>query len=144
MARTVCNTGRCFRISYHFYGSDLVHLNVNWVVLMLSQLCNHPTRLPTPSSGKSPHHRCHRMQNTSLFALGWFLLCQTGISTGKLKIYIIDFSENCAKNECNTMIIVPRRLKHPSCGENTPSDIAVTVNNNAEWNLSFIQWLLTP
>jgi len=48
--RTMCNAGHCFGITYHFYRSDLVHLGANWVVLMLSQLCNHPTQLPTPSS----------------------------------------------------------------------------------------------
>jgi hypothetical protein len=61
-----------------------------------------------------------------------------GISTGKLKIYTIDGSKYCAKNECNTMIIAPRRHKHPSSGANRPSDVAVTVNINAEFNLSLI------
>jgi hypothetical protein len=60
------------------------------------------------------------------------------ISTAKLKIYTIDGSKYCAKKECNTMIIVPRRHKHPSSGANRPSDIAVTVNINAEFNLSLI------
>jgi hypothetical protein len=40
-----------------------------------------------------------------------------------------------AKYECNTMTIVPRRHQHPSSGANRPSDIAVTVNFNAEFNL---------
>jgi hypothetical protein len=36
------------------------------------------------------------------------------------------------------MIIVPSRHKHPSSGANRASDIAVTVNINAEFNLSLI------
>jgi len=71
----------------------------------------------------------------SLFDLQCFKFCQRGISTGKLKIYTIDGSMYCAKNECNTMIIVPRRHQHPSCSANRPSDVAVTVNFNAEFNL---------
>jgi len=59
-----------------------------------------------------------------------------GISAGKLRIYTIDGSKYCAKNECNTTITAPRRHKHPSSGANTPSDFAVTVNINAEFNLS--------
>jgi hypothetical protein len=45
---------------------------------------------------------------------------------------------NTIKNECNTMIITPRRHKHPSSGANRPSDVAITVNINAEINLSSI------
>jgi len=56
----------------------------------------------------------------------------------KLKIYAIDGSKYCAKNVCNTMITMPRRHKHPSSGANRPSDVAVTVNINAEFNLSSI------
>ena len=33
------------------------------------------------------------------------------------------------------MIIAPGRHKHPSSGANRPSDVAVTVNINAEFNL---------
>jgi hypothetical protein len=33
------------------------------------------------------------------------------------------------------MIIAPRRHLHPSSGANRPSDVAVTVNFNAEFNL---------
>jgi len=44
----------------------------------------------------------------------------------------------CAKNQCNMMIIMPRRHKHHSSGANRPSDIAVTVHINAEFNLSLI------
>jgi hypothetical protein len=33
------------------------------------------------------------------------------------------------------MIIVPRRYQHPSSGANRPSDVAVTVNFNTEFNL---------
>ena len=57
------------------------------------------------------------------------------ITNRKLKIYTIDGSMYCAKNECNTLITVPRRHKHPSSGANRPSDIGVTVNINAEFNL---------
>jgi len=59
-----------------------------------------------------------------------------GIPTGKLKIYTIDGSKYCAKNECNMMIIAPRRHKRPSSSANRPPDVAVTVNINAEFNLS--------
>jgi hypothetical protein len=65
-------------------------------------------------------------------------------STGKLKIYTIDGSKYCVKNACNTMIIAPRRHKHPSSGANGPSDVGVTVNFNAEFNLSSICSQLTP
>jgi len=74
----------------------------------------------------------------SLFAMRCFQLCQRGISTGKVKIYTIDGSKYCAKNDCNTMIIAPRRHKHLSSGANRPLDVAVTVNINAEFNLSLI------
>jgi hypothetical protein len=33
------------------------------------------------------------------------------------------------------MIIAPRRHQHPSSGASRPSDVAVTVNFNAEFNL---------
>jgi len=102
---------------------------------MLTQLCNHLTRLPTPSGGKSTRNGCHRIENTSLFTLRCFYLCQRGISTGKLRIYTIDSSKYCAKNECNTMITAPRRHKHPSSSANRSSDVGVTVNINAELNL---------
>jgi len=55
-----------------------------------------------------------------------------------LKIYKIDGLKYCAKNECNTMITMPRWHKHPSSGANRPSDVAVRVNINAEFNLSLI------
>jgi hypothetical protein len=74
----------------------------------------------------------------SLVALGCLLLCQWGISTGELKIYTIDGSKYRVKNKWNTMIIVPRWHKHPLSGANRPSDVAVTVNTNAELNLSLI------
>jgi hypothetical protein len=51
-------------------------------------------------------------------------------------IYTIDGSKYCAKNECNTMIIAPRKRKHPSSADNRPLDVAVKVNSNAEFNLS--------
>jgi len=44
----------------------------------------------------------------------------------------------CAKTECNMMIIAPRRHKQPSTGANRSSEVAVTVNINAEFNLSLI------
>jgi hypothetical protein len=65
-------------------------------------------------------------------------LYQREISTGKLKIYTIDDSKYCANNECNTMIIAQRWHKHPSSGANRPSDAAVTVNINAQFDLSLI------
>jgi len=55
-----------------------------------------------------------------------------------LKLYTMDGSTYWAKNECNTMIIGPRTHKDPSSGANSPSDVAVTVNINAELNLSLI------
>jgi hypothetical protein len=36
------------------------------------------------------------------------------------------------------MRIAPRRHKDPSSGANRPSDVAVTVTINAEFNLGFI------
>jgi hypothetical protein len=54
------------------------------------------------------------------------------------KIYTIDGSKCCAKNEFNTMRIASRRHKHPSSGANRASDVAVTVNINAEFNLNSI------
>ena len=74
----------------------------------------------------------------SLLALQCFEGCQRGISTGRLKIYTIDGSKYCARKECNTMRIPPRRHKHPSSGANRPSDVDVTVNINAEFNLCVI------
>jgi len=48
-------------------------------------------------------------------------------------------------NVCMTMITTARRPKHPSSGANRPSDVAVTVNINAEFHLmavnSIIEWL---
>ena len=52
----------------------------------------------------------------------------------KMKIYTIDASIYCAQNDSNTMIIAPRRHQHPSGGANTPSDVAFTVNFNADLN----------
>jgi hypothetical protein len=69
---TVCNTRCSLGISYHFYRSDLVHPGANWVVLMMSQLCNQSTWLQTRSGGKSRRKWCHRIQNMSLFALRCF------------------------------------------------------------------------
>jgi len=70
--RTVHYAGRCVGIWYHFDFSDLVHLGAYWVVRSLSQLCNHLTWLPIPSSGKSTCNWCHRIENKSLFHLQWF------------------------------------------------------------------------
>jgi hypothetical protein len=53
-------------------------------------------------------------------------------------IYTMDGFKKCAKNECYTMIIVPPRYKHPSESANRPSEVAVTVNINAELILSLI------
>ena len=52
-----------------------------------------------------------------------------------MKVYTINGSKYCAKNMCNTMIIAPRRHQDPSSSANRPSDVAVTVNFNAEFNL---------
>ena len=67
-----------------------------------------------------------------------------GISTGKLKLYPNDGLKYCAKKECNNMITAPGCHKHSSSGAIRPSDGAVTVNINAEFNLSSIWWQLTP
>jgi len=71
----------------------------------------------------------------SLLVLRFFPLCQMGISTGKLKMYTIDSSKYCAKNQCNTMITTARRQKYSSNGANRPSDITITVNSNANIDL---------
>jgi hypothetical protein len=60
------------------------------------------------------------------------------MSMKKLKIYTIDGSKYCAKNQCNTKRIESRRHKDPSSGANGPSDVAVTGNIDAEFNLSLI------
>ena len=96
------------------------------------------------SGGKSTCNWGHRIENTSLFSLGCLWLCQRDISTGKLKIYTMIGSKYCAKNECNAITFWPRWYKHSSSGANKPSDIAVTVDMNAEFNRSLIWWQLTP
>ena len=53
----------------------------------------------------------------------------------KLSIYRIYGWMYGAKNECNTMITVPRWQKHTSSGANRSSNVVVTVNINAEFNL---------
>jgi len=58
-------------------------------------------------------------------------------------IYTICGLMYCAKNECNTMKTTPRWHEHPSSSANRPSDFAVTLNINAEFNLSLICWQLT-
>jgi len=88
-----------------------------------------------PSGGKRSCNWCHRLENTSLFALRGVVLCQWGICTGKLKIYKMTGSKYCAKKKCNTMIPAPRRHKHPSSSPNRPADVATTVNINDEFNL---------
>jgi len=40
------------------------------------------------------------------------------------------------------MIPAPRRHKHPSSGANRPSDIGVTVNINAEFNLMAVNLII--
>jgi hypothetical protein len=57
------------------------------------------------------------------------------MSTGKLNIYKISGSMCCAKNKCNTMIIVPSMHQHTSSGANRPSDVTVTVTFNAQFNV---------
>jgi len=61
-----------------------------------------------------------------------------GVSTGKLNIYTIYGSKYCAKKELNPMITELRRYKHPSSSANRLSDVGVTVNINAEFNLMAI------
>jgi len=50
----------------------------------------------------------------------------------------------CPKNKCNAVIIARRRHRYPSSGANKPSDVVVTVNVNAEFNLMpvnpIIEW----
>jgi len=106
------------------------------------QPANTATNLP--SGGKYTRNWCHTIENTSLFGLRCVYLCPRGITTGKLKIYTIDGLKYFARTECNTMIIAPRRHKHPSSSANRPSDISGTVHTNAEFNLSLIRWQLTP
>jgi hypothetical protein len=53
----------------------------------------------------------------------------------KLKLYTINGSKYCAKNVCNSMIPMPIRHEHSSSGANWSSDVAVTVNINAEFDL---------
>ena len=53
-------------------------------------------------------------------------------------IHTIDGSKSWGKNEYNTMIFMARRHNHPSSGPNRPSDVAVTMNINAEFILSLI------
>jgi len=65
-----------------------------------------------------------------------------GVSIRKLKIYTINGSKYCAKNKCNTMITTPRRHMYPTSGANTPSDVAVTVNINAEFNLMTVDLIM--
>jgi hypothetical protein len=53
----------------------------------------------------------------------------------KLTIYTIVCWKYYAKNQWNTMILASRRHPHPSSGANRNSDIAVTENFHAEFNL---------
>jgi len=103
-------------------------------------------KMPTnmPSSGRCKCKCDRRIETTSLFNLRCFLLCHREISTRKLKIFTIDSSKYCAKNKCNTMIVLPSRYKHPPSGANRPSDVAVTVNIDAEFNLSSFWCQLIP
>lgn len=68
----------------------------------------------------------------------YIILCHRGIATWKQKIFTIHGSKYCAKNKRNAMIAVPTRYKHRSSDANRPSDDGVTVNLNAEFNLSVI------
>jgi len=62
------------------------------------------------------------------------------MSIGKLKIYTIDGWKYCAGTECNTMRIATRRHTDPSRSATRPSDVAVTVNIDAQFNLRLIWW----
>jgi hypothetical protein len=54
-------------------------------------------------------------------------------------MYTINGLKYCAKNECNTMKVVPKWHKDPSSSANGPSHFAVTVNIDAEFDLSLIR-----
>jgi len=100
------------------------------------------TATNTPNNGIITRNRCHRIENTSLFALQCLFLYKWGISTGKLKIYTIDDSKYCTKSECNSMITAPIRHNHPSSGAHRLSDVAVGVNVNAEGNLMAVNAII--
>jgi len=74
----------------------------------------------------------------SFFALRDVELCQSGISTRKLKIYTVEGFKYCARKRWNTMIIAPGTHKHPSSGANRTSYIAVTMNTNAKFHLTAV------
>jgi hypothetical protein len=57
-------------------------------------------------------------------------------------IYTVDSSMYCVKNECNTMITAPTRYKHTLCSANRRSDVGVTVNINAEFNLMAVNSII--
>ena len=122
-------------------GAPLSKLS-NCQVVPTVQPSNAPTN--TLSCAKSTWNWCHRMNNTSLFTFQCFNLCERGIISRKPKIYWIDSWKYCAMNQSKTIITTPRRQTHPSSGANRPSDVAVTVNINAEYNLSLICSQLTP
>ena len=126
----------------HHTPLSLLRPHASWSKLGSAQVVQtvKPSTMATnmPSIGQCTRNGYHIIQNTSLFPLRHFELYQRGISTEKLKIYIIEGWKYCAKNECNTMITAPRRHKHPSTSANKPSYVAVTVNINVEFNLSSI------
>ena len=76
-----------------------------------------------PSGGNSTRNRDPRVENTSLRTLQCIGLCFKVVSTGKLKIYTIYRSKNCAQNRSNTVIIVPGRHKPASSIANWPSTL---------------------
>jgi hypothetical protein len=88
-----------------------------------------------PCGGKNTCNWYHRMEIMSLFALRHIQLSHRGISTVKLKIYRINGSKNYSKNMCNTILTTPRMHQCPSSSANRPSDVAVTVNINAEFHV---------
>jgi len=129
----------CYVLLLHHTTLLLLRSHASRTKLSSSQVV--PTVQPTnTTTNMSSHRKCtlnqrHWIANTSLFALRCCKLYQRWISTGKMKIYTIDGSKYCTKNEYNSMIPVPRSHKHPSSGANRPSVVAVTVNINAEFNL---------
>jgi hypothetical protein len=58
-----------------------------------------------------------------------------------VKVYTIDSTKYCAKNESNTMISAARRQIHPSCSANEPSDVAITVIIDTESNLMAVYYI---
>jgi len=61
------------------------------------------------------------------------MICKCVGGRGAQSIVDLHFCRCCTKNMCNPMIIAPRTPQPPSSSANTHSDLAVTVNFNAEF-----------